>query len=60
MSPSGPAGRHLLVFDRRRFIYLYILYADFGAAAAAAGGADASAREYSIETFTNDDVLLAL
>ena len=36
MSPPGLRGRHLLVFDLRRFIYLYVYYADFGAAAAAA------------------------
>jgi len=38
MSPSGLSGRHLLVFDQRRFIYLYIFYAEYGAAATAADG----------------------
>lgn len=39
ISPSGPCGRHLLVCDLRRFIYLYILYADIGEAAAATAAA---------------------
>ena len=43
MSPPGLRGRHLLVFDLCRFIYLYVYYADFGATAAAAAAAAAAA-----------------
>lgn len=59
ISPLGLRGRHLLVFDLCRFIYLYVYYADFGARLLLRLLLlTASAREYSSETYANDDVLL--